>query len=361
MPLFDKVIAESSDQPADLKDVLARKMRDKKMAEMDETTIERQVQAERTKTAELEARQTEAEVRKTTAELSVADKLIPQGMWAVIGELLKDRNPNQPMTVQDFLAVMEYAQAQQGGGGQEGPPDGMWGFLTAIMSNMHNNNQTTTPMELIQLIQTVSAMGHQQQAPASPTNQLLEMVQAFGALKGLFSSPAPQVAPGTSLAMPGGGAIPLEDFMKYMDHNFNLQMKGEEFRNKMENAKTVREQAPGAIAAITEIAQALRSGGIKNEQKQVKDTPVRKDQMLPPPPVPDGMQMLGCPDCHLQFAVPADLDLNKVDVTCPQCAVVALKIREEENVRKHKEADGQEQGDGQQVEDTGGYFDNPQE
>lgn len=366
MPLFEKVIAEAGDNPGELKDILSRKIRDKKLAEMDDSSVERQVQAERTKTAELEAREVEAGVRKTTAELSVADKLVPQGMWGLITEVLKDRNPQQPMTVQDMLAIMEYAREQQGGGVQEGPPDGMWGFLTAIMGNMANNNQTTTPTELIQLIQTVNAMGHQQQQPQNPMSQMMEMVQAFTAMKGLFGAPAQQGPTGTMVGMPGGGVMPLEDLLKYQDHSFNLELRKQDHQEKIENYRAVRENAPTAIQAITEIAQSIRLGGGKpgqqkqeQELQQIEDKRPQKEQ-LSPGSQQGAIQPVQCPDCKLQFSVPAELDLSKIDITCPVCAVLALKSKgEADNAQKSSQDNSQEQGSGQQAEDQGGDRDNP--
>lgn len=355
MPLFEKVIAESVDQPGDLKDILGKKLRDKKLQEMDETTIERQVQAEQTKTAELAARQTEAEVRKTTAELSIADKVVPQGLWAVIAELLKDRNPNQPMTVQDMMKIMEFARSQQGEGAAEGPPDGMWGFLTAIMTNMNSHNQTTTPLELIQLIQSVSSMGQPQQPqPQNPVDQMVTIAQAFATMKSIFSPPQQQFPSGSQVTMPGGGVLTLEELKDFQNHSFNLEMRKIDHDEKVKNFQTARQVAPGVIPAITELAQALRKGGMPDQNQKRKQIDTQQREQLPSPRNQQGdFQLVQCPDCNLQFGVPAELDIEKVDITCPACAVVALNLKGETDAQKPTEDNSQKQSAVGQGEDQG--------
>src|SRR4030042_3535532 len=118
MPIFDKVVAEANGK-VELKDVLSAKIRDRKLQDLDEVAVERQVQTERTKAAEPEAKEGEAQARKINAETTIAEKVAPPGMWGLITEILKDRNPQAPMTIQDMMTIMEYArsqQAQAGGG-----------------------------------------------------------------------------------------------------------------------------------------------------------------------------------------------------------------------------------------------------
>lgn len=360
MPLFDKVIQESGEQSGDLQSILSRKIRDKKLQEMDDITIERQVQAEQTKTAEMAARQTEAEVRKTNAEISIADKFMPQGMWTLMAELLKDRNPNQPMTVQDMMAILDYAKSQQGdpGAPPQTPPDGMWGFLTAIMQNNISSNQSTSPVELVQLIQTISSMGRQQAAPESAGSELANMVNIFSTMKSLFAPAQSQVPSGTQISMPGGGTLSLDELLKFQDHSFNLEMKKVDHDEKVKNFQTAREVAPQLIPAITEVAQALRQSGkpeAKRErvQKKVEELPARQNN--------GGFQLVICPDCNFQFGVPAGLDLDKVDITCPVCAVTALNLRKGEvNDQKSLQNSSQEQVSGEEGANPAEHSDNSQ-
>lgn len=331
MPLFEKVIQESATSK-DLKNVLSEKLREQKMREMDEAAVDRTVQQERTKEAELIAREEQAKQRQVEAQVSIADKYMPQGMWGFLGELLKGKSPQQALTVQDMLSLLEYAKGQQVQAVDQ-PSEGMWGFLGAMITQMSQGNKQVTPLEIIDVVHKLSPPPQSQQV--NPLNSALEIINAFAALKNVFSPP--QANPSSSLiSLPGGAAIPLDQLMAFQNHSFNLELKKGDFEEKMKNAESVRKNIPAAIEGIKELAQAIRTAPpaiAEKSRAEIKgERPVGQD--------------MNCPECGLIFTLPASFD---GEVVCPSCASKAIKEAEAANAAKHAQERSQGKGKGKQA------------
>lgn len=311
--IFDKVIQQASRSRPDLKNTLAQTIRERKITELDEATIDRNVQAEKTKVSELEAKEVEAQSRKVAAEANIMDKYMPAGMFQFFGELLKDRNPNSPMTVDDMIRLMEFTKAsQETGQQQELPTDGMWGFLTAMITNMAANNQTTTPMELVDTILKVNALVHpeQQQQQGSFFSQFTEFAGAMQTFKDMFA-PAQQNNNNDSslIGLPGGGALPLDDLIKLQNHGYDLQIRREDHMEKIKNYESVRENTPKFVDALSEFAASMRGQG-----KNPAETGNQKKLAQ--------VQEFTCPDCGMAFAIPAGID---AEIGCPRCTMDVIR------------------------------------
>lgn len=353
MPIFDKVIQETGNRETDLKVSLEDKLRQQKMRELDEAAIDGTVQATRTKTAEMEAREIEAQGRKVSAEANMMEKIMPSGVWGLLTEVLKDKNPQSPMTVQDMLTILEYARGQQDGGqGAEQPSEGMWGFLSTMMTSTMTQNKSITPLELVQSIAQLNAMMQpQQQQQGGLMSQLTEFANIAQTFRGLFG-PSQDANPASMVDMPGGGRMTLEQLMSWQDHNYNLQVKRDEHSEKMKNWATARESAPSFIDAVKEFATSLR-GEMQPKIKTGADT--KKVSTESSKVKVEGKQLekqeMQCTDCGLPFSLPADID---EDVACPRCSMQVLKrLEDASNAGKTDQGGSESEGPGGQGGDTG--------
>lgn len=349
MAIFPKVVQESGGE-VDLKASLEQKLRQNKIRELDEAAVETNVQSLRTKTAEMEAKEVEAQSRKVNAESSMMDKFMPTGVWHLLTEVLKDKNPQAPMTVQDMLTILEYARGQQAEAPAESPSEGMWGFLATMITQMTAQNKSISPLELIQTMQQVNmAMQPQQQGSGGMLSQFTEMATLMQTMKSLFTPAQGQNGnPSALIGMPGGGAIPLNDLISWQEHGFNLQLKRDEHDEKMKNFQAVRENTPAAIKAISDFAMALRGEGEKPETGK-KETIQPKGKKEPAEGKPETQEMT-CPDCNMTFSIPAGIE---GEVVCPKCSMQVFQRMEEANAGKTDQGEGQGKGPGKQGKHQG--------
>lgn len=360
--IFDKVVQESSGKSVDLKTSLEEKLRQRKMQEMDDAVIESTVQATRTRTADLEAKEVEAQSRKVNAEASIMDKFMPQGVWALLAEVLKNKGPQENLTVQDMLTILEYARGQEGTGPPaDQPSEGMWGFLSTMMTTLMAQNKTTTPLELVQTMQTLSSMN---QPPAPQSGGMFAQLTEFANLAQTFRTlfgPAPNQNgnPAALVEMPGGGHMTLEQIMQWQNHGFDLQLKRDEHDEKIKNWQAARENAPGFIDAIKEFAATLRGevetkpgSGAKRIYYEPHGKKPSEKEVINRVGKQAEMQELQCPDCKLPFSLPADVD---EEVACPRCSMTILKRLEAAgNAGKLNPEGGKGESLSEQGEDKGG-------
>lgn len=346
MPIFPKVIQETGGKNVDLKTSLEERLKAHKLRELDEAAIETNVQSSKTKTAELEAKEVEAQSRKVSAEANIMDKFMPQGIWSLLSDVLKDKNPQAPMTVEDMLTIMEYARGQQGAPQAEQPTEGMWGFLSTMMERMVGGDKTTTPLELIETIGKVNSMMHPPQQQGSVFSQFTEFANLMTTMKQLFA-PAQSSNPLDLVNMPGGGAMSFQNLLEWQKQGFDLQLKRDEFEEKRQSFKTARENVPEFLETFREFIDAIRgekpksSGDIGKKVSKTKQLKEEKEET----------QELICPDCKMPFAIPAGIEGN---VGCPRCTMQVLeRLEATKNAGENDTSRGKSTDAGKQGEDTG--------
>ena len=321
MPLFEKIIEQGKGGTKSADETLQDKIRKQKMSEMDEAAADRIAQGERTREAELAGREAEGHKKVADAQASILDRAMPQAAWTFFGELLKDRNPQSPMTVEDMLRVLDYSKSLQSGPSEQ-PPDGVYGVLTALITQMGQNRQQISPLELIQAMQAMNPPTQGTQG-----SQLSEMLTNFALMKNLSASPAPPsasepgllVQPTDSQGRPMGGAIsmPIPALTELFKTNMEIQHSQERHQQSMGLIESLRKEFPRIISAAERQlgkgeGPAPKGRGSKQQGDQAQE--------------PVQMPMVQCPHCSIQFGVPPGMK----DVLCPSPACPSNQQRREQ-------------------------------
>jgi len=264
-----------------------------RLDELNEVKAEEEIERQRAKLAGYRKDQFEA-------QSLVADKLMPQGFWGFLSESLKDRQPSSAITVQDIVALVDkFSQRSQV---QAQPDTGMWGFLTAIMQQ-HN-----TPLTVADITSLIDRYRDREAPPPAPSalSQLSEFAQTVKTIRDVFA-PAPSVQPSFPIDLGEGKSVPWDVLKDFTDHQFNLTLKKEDHDERVKTMRTVRENVSPLIDMGAKFADALRNKG---------------SQPSPPPaPAANQWRQFICPDCQLEFHLPADM----TEGACPRCAMEQLK------------------------------------
>ena len=310
MPLFEKIIEESKGGSNKADETLQDKIRRQKIHEVDETTADRIIQAERTKEAELLGREAEGHRRVADAQASIMDRAMPQAAWGFFAELLKDRNPQSPMTVEDMLRILDYSRGQETG--PEQPPDGIYGVLTALITQMGTNRQQVTPLELIQAIQAMTPPNTQ----GSQLSQLGELATAFSVLKNAFvpqlSSPPQQGFPSQGVDAQGNPVgpvfnLPIPSIVDIV--KLDREQKREDRKVEMWEgiADVIKREAPRAAGALERQGQRRAGKGDKGAAPEIEQAA-------------QDMTFQTCSDCGTVMGIPKTFKKGDL-ILCinPQC------------------------------------------
>ncbi len=332
MAILPKVVQQAAGRggQVELKTSMEEKIRRNKMVEMDEATSERVTQSEKTKTAELEARGVEAESRKVNAEVSMAERVTPPSLITAFVDLLKDRervNPQQTMTTKDVLEVMDYAKNLTApAGGAEQPPDGVYGVITALITQMGQNKPIST-LELIQTFQQMNQSMVPQQG--SQASQMTEMFNLFTTMRNSFAPPPViQAAPGIPVqptdaaGNPVGGAInlPFPQLTELIKTTQDIRHGEERHQQTMEILGTLRKELPRIVSAgerqmkLSEKRQGKKPAGTPAGAAEPAGTPAGAAEPAGAGEVMDKRQ---CQQCGFIFGTSKGI---QGDVLCPNTA-----------------------------------------
>ncbi len=310
------------------RDTLTEVIRKKRLADVDEATADRISQEERTKRMESEAKEAEAGSRKMNAEMAVAERATPPSLVNALIDVLKDRG-QQTVSSKEVLEIMDYTKGLVAPGGPEQPPDGMWGFLTALIAGQ--GNKQFNPMELAEFIQKMQQTQQSAQSRGSLVEQIVALVPVIGtAVDALRKILVPQATGQGSMINIGQGSLPFKDLQEWTQQQFDLTIRAEEFKETRENWRAARENLPKAIDMLNNMAD--RFGGVQSKPGQgaqgglaeTKPEVVRQEMVIPP-----GMQRVHCNDCNNDFCLPAEIPAP--EIACPVCAAGVMKKAQAED------------------------------
>ena len=322
MGIFDTVIDRAKKTRVSAQDTFDEEIRRSKLRQLQGAETEKVLLENEAKIADLEAKKAGSQEKKVSAEVGIMEKMMPTGMWTAFIELLKNRNPQEQMSVKDILELVSQVKEMTASSPEEQPSQGIYTVLNTLITNM--GSQRIGPLELVEFMERMRALQGAGVPVKSNTEQFKDFLEIFEKMKALQSPPPQQ---GTMLSGPGG-QMALDDAMKWTDHVLGMEQTRQDFEDKRANMKAVRENAPRAMDIIQEAIRNMRGeGGTGKGGKEVGSPNL-------PPNVVEG----NCPECHLKFWVPASEDNTRV--ACPKCSGKLVEaLEEQERKRKVKPAE----------------------